>query len=249
MFYPQFLVRMRIYSYQYHCTLYVYVYAERRWNNNTRKFGGHGLLNVKQMIAVECETFARHACVNTSAEPLLFAVQNCNLFSRPTGSVAEFKSTWRDEFTTLWKQKLSVPITDRGNYHYRMCLSMAPFFTLEMKRWSLLLRMKLFVLKFIIWMCFTHLMTLCRLRHLSTETIFHVLNACPALALSIWSDIRNSVASLIHKHICEYNGIATCSRPWLYKPQPGENVKILWDFTIYTDHPSCFCKPARHCCL
>jgi len=47
------------------------------------------------------------------------------------------------------------------------------------------------------------------------------------------------VASLIHKDICDFYGIPTCNRPWLYKPQPvvtGERVKILWDFTIITDH-------------
>jgi len=47
------------------------------------------------------------------------------------------------------------------------------------------------------------------------------------------------VASLIHKHVCEYYDIPTCDRPWLHKPQPivtNEHVKILWDFTIKTDH-------------
>jgi len=35
------------------------------------KVGGHGLLNVKQMIAVECEALARHVWINKSAKPLL----------------------------------------------------------------------------------------------------------------------------------------------------------------------------------
>jgi len=46
------------------------------------------------------------------------------------------------------------------------------------------------------------------------------------------------VASLIHKHICEYYVILTSNRPWLHKPQPvvtSKHVKILWDFTISTD--------------
>ena len=67
--------------------------------------GGRGLLNVKQMIAVESEALVRHVWTNKFDEPLFSAVQKSNLFSRPVRSLAEFKSAWRDEYIALWKQK------------------------------------------------------------------------------------------------------------------------------------------------
>ena len=49
---------------------------------------------------------------------------------------------------------------------------------------------------------------------------------------------HSSVAALIHKRICEYYGIPTCEKPWLYNPQAvvtSNHVKILWDVDIRTD--------------
>ena len=81
--------------------------------------------------------------------------------------------------------------------------------------------------------------SLCRMCHSSDETIYHLLSACPVLAAIGYLQRHNSVASLIHKHICEFYGIPTCEKPWLYTPQPlvlSNNVKIMWDFGIRTDH-------------
>ena len=59
----------------------------------------------------------------------------------------------------------------------------------------------------------------CRLCHSSDETIYHLLSACPAVVVTEYLKRHNSVASLIHKHICECYGIPTCEKPWLYNPQ------------------------------
>ena len=45
------------------------------------------------------------------------------------------------------------------------------------------------------------------------------------------------MAALIYKHTCEFYGIATCEKSWLYKPQSmvtTNHVKILWDVGIRT---------------
>ena len=79
---------------------------------------------------------------------------------------------------------------------------------------------------------------LCRLCHSFDETVFHILSSCPVLAPTGYLQWHNSVAALIHKHICEYYGIPTCEKPWLYSPQAVvtfNHIKILWDVDIRTD--------------
>jgi len=47
---------------------------------------------------------------------------------------------------------------------------------------------------------------------------------------------HNSVASLVHRALCDHFGTSTCNKPW---PQPitlANRVKILWDFDICTDY-------------
>ena len=71
----------------------------------------------------------------------------------------------------------------------------------------------------------------CRLCQSADETIYHLLTACPALAATEYLKRHNSVASPIQKHICEFYGIATCEKPWLYNPQSvvlSRGVKILY---------------------
>ena len=49
---------------------------------------------------------------------------------------------------------------------------------------------------------------------------------------------HNSVASLVHKALCDHFGIRTCDKPWLHIPKPltlVNNIKILWDFNLHTD--------------
>ena len=51
---------------------------------------------------------------------------------------------------------------------------------------------------------------------------------------------------MIHKRICEYYGIPTCEKPWLYNPQAvvsSNHVKILWDVDIRTDRTISALRP------
>ena len=99
--------------------------------------------------------------------------------------------------------------------------------------WLLLLRIEPFASRLIMWMCFILLMTI----YVSCVTLLTRLYfMCWVLVQQL---ATNFVASLIHKYIFEFYGTPTCNRPRLYKPQPvvtGELVKILWEFTMNTDH-------------
>ena len=70
-----------------------------------RKTGGRGLLNVKQMVAVETQALAHYVWRNKHAEPLLYALQDSGLFQKPSIPLSEFKSSWLQSFLSLWKQK------------------------------------------------------------------------------------------------------------------------------------------------
>jgi len=79
----------------------------------------------------------------------------------------------------------------------------------------------------------------CQMCHSATETIFHILSACPMLASTDYLRQHNSVASLLHKNICDFYGIVICDRPWLYTSSllvVFGDVKTLWNFNIRTDH-------------
>ena len=59
----------------------------------------------------------------------------------------------------------------------------------------------------------------CRMCHSTSETIFHLLSACPILAATEYLKHHNSVASLVHS-LCSYFGVSVCDKPWLHVPEP-----------------------------
>ena len=49
---------------------------------------------------------------------------------------------------------------------------------------------------------------------------------------------HDNVSRNIHWHLCENNGIECEDKWWKHQPKPVEendDIKILWDFNIYTD--------------
>ena len=210
-----------------------------------RKVGGRGLLNVKQMVAVETQSLAHYVWRNKNAEPLIFALQECGLFPRPTVSLSEFKASWLQSYLSSWKEKplhgqfpCRIESVTRVDCAYKwlkltyLKLETEAFITSAQDQAICTKAYNAKVLR-----CGDD--STCRLCQSSDETIYHLLSACPALAATEYLKRHNSVASLIHKHICESYGIPTCDKPWLYNPQSivqTNCVKILWDLDIRTDH-------------
>jgi len=58
------------------------------------------------------------------------------------------------------------------------------------------------------------------------------------LAATEYLKRHNSVASLVHRALCDHFGIRTYDKPWLHAPQAVTLAKkiILLDFDICTDH-------------
>ena len=57
-----------------------------------RNSGGRGLINVRQLVAVETQALAQYVYWNKSAEPLLLAVHQSGLLPQLIKSLSEFKS-------------------------------------------------------------------------------------------------------------------------------------------------------------
>ena len=81
---------------------------------------------------------------------------------------------------------------------------------------------------------------LCRVCGQSEETIVHLLAACPMLAASTYLYRHNLVAGALHWHLLKEYSIPPNSKSWFtHKPPPvveTSQVKILWDFSLKSDH-------------
>ena len=80
---------------------------------------------------------------------------------------------------------------------------------------------------------------LCRLCHSMNETADHILSCCPKLAQSEYKRRHDNVAAAIHWCMCR-KYLIQCEDRWYEhraeKVTENEDVKLLWDFNIQTDH-------------
>ena len=82
---------------------------------------------------------------------------------------------------------------------------------------------------------------MCRMCKTASETISqisHVHFSCPKLAGSEYLKRHNSVATVIHRKVCQDYNIETPVQDWLHIPETAtENgeVNIPWDFEIRSD--------------
>ena len=79
----------------------------------------------------------------------------------------------------------------------------------------------------------------CRLCKENDETTAHLLTGCQKLAASEYLRRHNEVAKIIHRPICNEYGIPVEDQYWKHMPlavTETDQVKILWDMEIRTDH-------------
>ena len=79
----------------------------------------------------------------------------------------------------------------------------------------------------------------CRMCGNHDETVQHILCSCPKLAQTEYKKRHDVVGRVIHWEVCKEYGVE-CSDKW-YEHSPksveeNEEGKVLWDFTIQTDH-------------
>ena len=76
---------------------------------------------------------------------------------------------------------------------------------------------------------------LCRLCKERTETVEHLISGCTTLAGKEYKERHDKN---IHWHLCGKYGIERTETWWSHEPEAvveNQDVKILWDFNVYTD--------------
>ena len=78
----------------------------------------------------------------------------------------------------------------------------------------------------------------CRLCDENIETIDHIISGCSKLAATEYVTRHDRIGQYLHWNICCHYEIPHPTNWYEHHPQPvteGDNVTILWDFTIHTD--------------
>ena len=80
----------------------------------------------------------------------------------------------------------------------------------------------------------------CRLCHKATETIHHITSGCVAIALTKYLQRHDNVCKYVHDLLLNEFNFKDMPTTWyLHKPravEEKENAKILWNFSVQTDH-------------
>ena len=88
--------------------------------------------------------------------------------------------------------------------------------------------------------------SLCRICNEKEKTIFHILSECPKLAQSEYKKCHDKVAQLVHWNLCKRYGLDH-KRNWYEhvaeKVTENDKAKVLWDFSLQTDHVIQALKP------
>jgi hypothetical protein len=79
----------------------------------------------------------------------------------------------------------------------------------------------------------------CRMCGQYDETVAHLVAGCKVLANDKYKQRHNQVAKRVHWSLCRKYSIETPEQWWKHTPEPvveTDRAKILWDFSIRTDH-------------
>ena len=79
----------------------------------------------------------------------------------------------------------------------------------------------------------------CRMCGKADESINHLLSECSKMAQKEYKRRHDWIGRKIHWEVCRKYGLDTKDRWYEHEPQAvceNENYKILWDFSIQTDH-------------
>ena len=81
--------------------------------------------------------------------------------------------------------------------------------------------------------------TKCRMCSIADETINYIVSECSKLAQKEYKRRHDWIGRRIHLEICGSNGIHVKSKWYEHQPEAvieNDFCKILWDFTVQTDH-------------
>ncbi|XP_066930545.1 uncharacterized protein [Clytia hemisphaerica] len=188
-----------------------------------RKSGGRGLINITNHYKKTIINFS-HYLQNTN-EPLLRAVSNWQL-TRGQKSIHAKASNSNNPTSTIPNQTF-------GSNHQPLNAPPNQLFAPSRNKQSPPITSRS--------MSTTPLTTTpARICRSSKETIHHIVSGCTALAPTKYLKRHNDLAKYLHILLLQKHQLDTNDHIWYnYTPPPvieNHQTKILWDFSIQTDH-------------
>ena len=80
---------------------------------------------------------------------------------------------------------------------------------------------------------------MCRMCNKAEETVFHIVSECSKMAQTEYKGRHDKLAKVIHWDLCKKYGVKVLAKWYDHVPEKvveNDQVKILWDFNIQTDH-------------
>ena len=205
-----------------------------------RKEGGRGLLNVEDVINLAVIGLERY--VSSSAERLLTAARVANEYEGE--SEAEYKLRKKNERRQAWKEKtlnrqfLRQTENEAGKDSWNWLRNAG----LKRGTESMIMATQEQAIR-------TNIIkakidkaqeeSKCRMCGQVDETVNHIISECSKLAQKEYKRRHVWVGKRIHWEVCRKNGIEVKPKWYEHQPEPvqeNERCKILWDFSIQTDH-------------
>ena len=87
---------------------------------------------------------------------------------------------------------------------------------------------------------------LCRLCRSHNETTDHILNGCPKLSQTEYKARHDKVSAAVHWSLCKEYGFDHSSKWYEHRAEKvleNDDVKLLWDFHVQSDHVIEHCRP------
>ena len=204
-----------------------------------RKEGGRGLLSVEDSINKEENSISHY--VENSSQPTLKETKPIMLNKEPQPKTAydtRLKNSRKDKWCQkklhgVWPKTLEAG-SPQSNLWLQNSNLKPPTEALITAAQDQALRTKWYnanILK-------TSKDATCRRCGRFDETVAHIISGCPELAQGVYLHRHNAVASYLHWTLCQLHNLK--SNAFWYEHEPSkvvenENIKILYDFNIYTD--------------
>ena len=205
-----------------------------------RKHGGRGLISVEDCINQARLSLERY--VQSSEEELLKAVREDDTGSQETAT--SFKARRRTENTKEWKEKplygqFARETEDQSNEETWTWLKQG---SLKRETEALIIAaqdqaIRTNYIKAKIDKSQTD--AKCRMCRDKNETVSHILSGCSKLAQKEYKKRHDNVARAIHWDLSGKCGFDRNDKWYNHVPESvleNENYKLLWDFSIRTDH-------------
>ena len=207
-----------------------------------RKEGGRGLLNIMECVENEEDNLGRY--VNASNERLIKYVKDENLLRIPEFTAEDTKKRRKEERMSNWKEKALHGKLVRNTEEVRSEESWSwireGFLKTETEGMIFAAQEQAIRTNWIKKNIDKQdVSEKCRVCGERDESISHIIAECKKLAQTEYKQRHDSIARILHLEMCQHHKLIGEVTWYNHKPESimeNENVKILWDFNVQTNH-------------